>query len=417
MSPIPSHPHGIHEHHSQHNNASHQQSQSQSQSLPQSQLQSQHQQQITRSPFYSGPNSQLHPNVKHIPIKSDQYSRPANDENERPSLEDESHMSVIENDENNDRRVSLKRPSEMNEIQDNKKPRLSEAQLIKPWEELDQEESNDPMMVSEYADEIFDYYHILEKRTLPDPDYLQFQRDLSPAMRSIIVDWLVEVHSKFRLLPESLLLAINIMDRFLSKELIEKNRFQLLGTASLFIAAKYEEVYSPSIKNYAYITDSAFTEDEIRQAENCLLKTLDFDISFPSPYNFLRRISKADDYDIHARAIGKFLLEISVVDHRFIGILPSECAAGAMYISRKMLGRNEWNEMLVHYSGGYQEHQLVTVCEMIISYLVGPIIHEEFFKKYSTKKFYKVALLSRQWAKKIVKEGKNIMDPNLTYLV
>ncbi len=278
------------------------------------------------------------------------------------------------------------------------------------WDDLDAEDADDPLMVSEYVGEIFGYLHELELRTLPDPNYLEWQRNLRPKMRSILVDWMVEVHLKFRLLPETLYLSINIMDRFMSREMVQVDRLQLLATGSLFIAAKYEEVYSPSVKNYAYVTDGGFSEDEILQAERFILEILNFDMSYPNPMNFLRRISKADDYDVQARTIGKYLLEITAIDHKFIGYLPSLCAASAMYISRKMLGKFDWNGNLIHYSGGYGESDMRETCEMIVDYLVGPIVHEEFFKKYASRRFMKVSILARQWAKKLVRQGKDIMD-------
>ncbi|OWB55604.1 hypothetical protein B5S28_g1478 [[Candida] boidinii] len=312
------------------------------------------------------------------------------------------------------RRISLKRQateSSTDLLAQTNKQELKKQRI--DWDDLDADDYDDPLMVSEYVVEIFEYLHELELKTLPDPNYLHWQRNLRPRMRSILVDWMVEVHLKFRLLPETLFLAINIMDRFMSKESVQVDRLQLLATGSLFIAAKYEEVYSPSVKNYAYVTDGGFTEEEILNAENFILEILNFNMSYPNPMNFLRRISKADDYDVQSRTIGKYLLEISIIDHKFIGFLPSLCAAASMYISRKMLGKFEWSPNLIHYSGGYKESDLKEVCEMIMEYLVSPIVHEEFFKKYASRKFMKVSMLARQWARKLIAEGKSIMDPEL----
>ncbi|KAG0688135.1 G2/mitotic-specific cyclin [Pichia californica] len=319
-------------------------------------------------------------------------------------------------DEN--RRMSLKRQAPIDSVDLLEPDGTQEIKRVRvdydySWEDLDSGDFDDPLMVSEYVNDIFEYLHELELKTLPDPNYLQMQRNLRPKMRSILVDWMVEVHLKFKLLPETLYLSINIMDRFLSKELVQVDRLQLLATGSLFIAAKYEEVYSPSIKNYAYVTDGAFTEDEILGAERFILEILNFNMSYPNPMNFLRRISKADDYDVNTRTIGKYLLEITVIDHKFIGYLPSLCSAASMFISRKMIGKNDWNGNLIHYSGGYKNNDLQEVCLMIMDYLVSPIIHEEFFKKYASRKFMKVSILARQWAKKVTREGKNIMDDEL----
>lgn len=285
------------------------------------------------------------------------------------------------------------------------------------WQDLDEEDMDDPLMASEYVNDIFNYFSNLETRMLPDPQYLLNQRHLKPKMRSILVDWLVEMHLRFRLLPESLFLAINLMDRFLSIETIQIDKLQLLATGSLFIAAKYEEVFSPSVKNYAYFTDGSYTEDEILQAEKYILKILNFDLNYPNPMNFLRRISKADDYDIQLRTLGKYLLEITAIDHRFIGMKPSLCCASAMYLSRLILGKIPvWNGNLIHYSGGYRLNDMRTCIEHIFQFLVSPVEHDEFFKKYATRKFMKASILCRSWAKKYLAEGKDLLDESLSTL-
>ncbi len=292
---------------------------------------------------------------------------------------------------------------------------LKKARTVKPekpaWDDLDEEDIDDPLMASEYVTEIFEYYSILEKKTAPDPSYLVFQKDIKPEMRSILVDWLVDTHAKFRLLPETLFLTINVLDRFMSKEMVEVDRLQLLAVVALFISAKYEEVYSPSIQSYVMITgQDGFTEKEILEAERYVLQVLHFDLSYPNPMNFLRRISKADNYDIQSRTFGKYLIEISLVDHRFIGMFPSLICAAAMYLSRKILGKGKWDANLIHYSGDYDVEDIIVVCEMMMDYLVQPITHECFFKKYASKRFLKASIISRQWAKKAVIKGIDLAD-------
>lgn len=282
------------------------------------------------------------------------------------------------------------------------------------WQDLDEEDIDDPLMVSEYVNDIFPYLSELEHKTLPDSQYLFKQKHLKPKMRSILVDWLVEMHSRFRLLPETLFLAINIMDRFMSLEIVQIDKLQLLATGSLFIAAKYEEVFSPSVKNYAYFTDGSYTEDEILQAEKYILTILNFDLNYPNPMNFLRRISKADDYDVQSRTLGKYLLEITIIDYKFIGMLPSLCSASAMYIARLILGKSPvWNGNLIHYSGGYRVSDMKDCIELLVQYLIAPVEHDEFFKKYATRKFMKASILCRSWAKKIVSENKDIFADDL----
>ena len=209
-------------------------------------------------------------------------------------------------------------------------------------ENLDIEDMDDPLMVAEYVVEIFEYLKKLEVDTRPNADYMDKQGDLEWKMRGILVDWLIEVHTRFHLLPETLFLAVNIIDRFLSRKVVQLDRLQLVGVTAMFIASKYEEVLSPHVANFRHVADDGFTESEILGAERYVLSILNYDLSYPNPMNFLRRISKADNYDIQTRTLGKYLMEISLLDHRFMDYLPSHIAGAAMYLARMILERGEW---------------------------------------------------------------------------
>lgn len=171
---------------------------------------------------------------------------------------------------------------------------------------------------------------------------MELQKELQWKMRSILVDWLVEVHTKFRLLPETLFLAVNIIDRFLSLRVVSLVKLQLVGLTCLFIASKYEEVTSPSIQNFLYMAEDGYTEDEIIRAERYVLQVLKFNLQYPTPMSFLRRSSKADDYDIQTRTLAKYLMEITLLDHRFLKVSASNIAASSHYLARHMLNRGEW---------------------------------------------------------------------------
>ena len=139
--------------------------------------------------------------------------------------------------------------------------------------------------------------------------------------------------------------------------------------------------YFLPVKNYAYFTDGSYTPEEVVQAEKYMLTILNFDLNYPNPMNFLRRISKADDYDVQSRTLGKYLLEITIVDYKFIGMRPSLCCALAMYLARLILGKLPvWNGNLIHYSGGYRISDMRECIELMFQYLIAPIEHDEFFK-------------------------------------
>ncbi|KAK3383887.1 cyclin-like protein [Lasiosphaeria ovina] len=277
--------------------------------------------------------------------------------------------------------------------------------------DLDSEDLEDPLMVAEYATEIFEYLRDLECNSVPNPQYMSHQDDLEWKTRGILIDWLIEVHTRFHLLPETLFLAVNIIDRFLSEKVVQLDRLQLVGITAMFIASKYEEVLSPHIANFSHVADDGFTESEILSAERFILSTLNYDLSYPNPMNFLRRISKADNYDIQSRTIGKYFTEISLLDHRFIAYRPSHIAAAAMYLARLILDRGDWDETIEYYAG-YSEEEIEPVFLLMVDYMARPVVHEAFFKKYASKKFLKASILTRQWAKK----NAELYDINDTHL-
>jgi G2/mitotic-specific cyclin 1/2 len=161
-------------------------------------------------------------------------------------------------------------------------------------------------------------------------------------MRGILTDWLIQVHVRFRLLPETLFLAVNIIDRFLSARVVSLAKLQLVGITCMFIASKVEEVIAPSVSHFLMCADSSYTEDEILKAERYVLKILEWDMSYPNPMHYLRRISKADDFDIKVRTLGKYLLEITCLEWRLLATPPSLSAAASIWLARLALGRGDW---------------------------------------------------------------------------
>merc|ERR1711881_33113 len=119
----------------------------------------------------------------------------------------------------------------------------------------------------------------LEKRGSVRSDFLS-GCPTSDKMRSVLVDWLVEVQIQFKLLQETLFLTVDTIDRFLAVEgkNIHRSKLQLVGVAAMFLVSKIEEVYAPAISDFVYITDNAYTEAEIRQMELKIIRALDFDL-------------------------------------------------------------------------------------------------------------------------------------------
>lgn len=270
----------------------------------------------------------------------DSNKKPAANAHKRPSLKDTAEEPPRKKPELERKTRTIEKIVEEPAV---KEPEISVKDALNDAvQDLDTEDLDDPLMAAEYVVEIFEYLKDLEIITLPNPDYIDHQPDLEWKMRGILVDWLIEVHTRFRLLPETLFLAVNIIDRFLSAEVVALDRLQLVGVTAMFIASKYEEVLSPHVANFSHVADETFSDKEILDAERHVLATLEYNMSFPNPMNFLRRISKADNYDIQTRTLGKYLMEISLLDHRFMGFPQSHISAAAMYLARLILERGPW---------------------------------------------------------------------------
>jgi G2/mitotic-specific cyclin 3/4 len=176
----------------------------------------------------------------------------------------------------------------------------------------------------------------------PNPHYMDNQAEIQWSMRSVLIDWLVQVHSRFNLLPETLYLAVNYIDRFLSVKVISLGKLQLVGATALFIAAKYEEINCPTVQEIVYMVDGSYTVEEILKAERFMLTMLQFELGWPGPMSFLRKISKADDYDLDTRTLAKYFLEMTLMDERFVSAKPSYAAAASHCLARYMLKKGEW---------------------------------------------------------------------------
>ncbi|KAH6883237.1 cyclin-like protein [Alternaria rosae] len=255
-----------------------------------------------------------------------------------------------------------------------------------------EDEQWDTSMVAEYGDEIFEYMHALEERMKPNASYMDHQAEIQWSMRSVLMDWLVQVHNRFTLLPETLFLAVNYVDRFLSCKVVSLGKLQLVGATALFVAAKYEEINCPSVQEIVYMVDGAYTADEVLKAERFMLSMLQFELGWPGPMSFLRRISKADDYDLETRTLSKYFLEITVMDERFVGCAPSFLSAGAHCLARFMLKKGDWSQAHVHYSG-YTLTQLRHLISVILECCDNPQKHHAaVYEKYTDKRYKRASI-------------------------
>ncbi|KAL1391508.1 hypothetical protein pipiens_012329, partial [Culex pipiens pipiens] len=163
---------------------------------------------------------------------------------------------------------------------------------------------------SSLAVDILAYLREAEKRHRPKPLYMKKQPDINQSMRTILVDWLVEVCEEYRLQNETLCLAISYIDRFLSFMSVVRAKLQLVGTAAMFIAAKYEEIYPPDVGEFVYITDDTYSKTQVLRMEQLILKVLGFDLSVPTTLVFTSVYCVMNDVPDKVKYMCMYLCEL-----------------------------------------------------------------------------------------------------------
>jgi len=194
--------------------------------------------------------------------------------------------------------------------------------------------NKNPQMVEEYFDDIYKYLKSIENSDLPKENYIKdIQKDINEKMRKILLDWLIDVHAKFNLLPETLFLTINIIDRYLSKKSINRKYLQLLGITAMFLCSKYEDIYPPEVKDFIFMTDNAYTHEELVNMESDILEKIQFNITYPTSLRFLeiyKKILNLKEIDFNRC---RYLNEIALFDYHCCHFPPSLIAATCVYFN------------------------------------------------------------------------------------
>jgi len=198
---------------------------------------------------------------------------------------------------------------------------------------------------------------------------VQRQLSINMKMRAILLDWLVEVHQKYKLRTETFFMAVKLVDRYWQLEQIARPKLQLVGVVSMHIAAKWQDVSCPTLSDWVYVTDKTYTRDEIAAAECQILSAFHFNLSDTTAWHFVEIYSQIQqqhemDKEQH-RHVVQYLLELFLVlgAHVFEasgpqqGAMaerssPSELAAAAIVLANRLLKRTpEWSAEQAMYAG------------------------------------------------------------------
>ncbi|GLT58722.1 hypothetical protein SLA2020_315920 [Shorea laevis] len=263
--------------------------------------------------------------------------------------------------------------------------------------DIDADDAENHLAVVEYVDDIYKFYKDSEGDDRVQ-NYIDLQPEINAKMRAILVDWLIEVHRKFELMPETLYLTINIVDRYLSKKVVSRRELQLVGIGAMLIACKYEEIWAPEVNDFVFISDNAYMRDQILVMEKAILNKLEWYLTVPTPYVFLARYIKASiPSDSEMQNLVFFLAELGLMQYQAIVLYhPSLFAAAAVYAARCTFDKRPlWSETLKFHTG-YSEDQLMDCAKLLVKFhstaAEGKL--KAVYRKFSGANHSAVALLS-----------------------
>ena len=248
-----------------------------------------------------------------------------------------------------------------------------------------------PQDVDEYFNDIVEELKNNEEKFLPEFNYMSKQKDINNRMRAILIDWLIDVHLKYKMVPQTIYISVNLIDRYLSKNETNRMKLQCVGVASMFIASKYEEIYPPELKDFVYITDKAYVKSDVLGMEYKMLTSLNFDITFPTQWSFFEIFTKKLKLEEKVYYLAWFLMELSLINYKMMKFKYSQIAASSILIAIKAL--NYFNVVEFEKDTGYKESELNECIKEINSFNVYNSTHslQAIRKKFSSKKYLEVS--------------------------
>ncbi|KFD49398.1 cyclin domain protein [Trichuris suis] len=257
--------------------------------------------------------------------------------------------------------------------------------------DYDRSLADQPIHLPSFAQDIFNYYRAQEVNFRVG-HYMTRQQHITPHMRTILVDWMVEAQENFEFNHETLYQAVKLTDLYLDKVQTSRKELQLIGTTALFICSKFDERLPPTVDDFLYVCDYAYKREELLEKERMMLTVVNFKIGFPLSYRFLRRLAKITGTNMVTLTLARYILENSLLYCEFSVYLESELAAASLLLAVKLHGI-EWTSDHEKY-GGYDEKHLLPLMWKLNGLIDAPLpgISVNHIKlKYMNSAFFEVA--------------------------
>jgi cyclin A len=280
---------------------------------------------------------------------------------------------------------------------------------------LKQHVPRDPEYVPEYGEEIIQHLLLRERGAPRCTDYLDtLQTEITERMRMILVDWLIDVHIKFHLHPETYFLAVDIVDRYLSRVPASRAQLQLVGITSMLIAAKHEEIWPPEVRECVYISANTYSADEVLHMERSIATVLRFRFTVPTPYPMACRLLDLIDAPSVHRSLTFLFLDCAAHDYSLTGYFPSHLAYASVLLATMTAAWNSirlceeteeasfcssrhWDDKMVSLSHGTTFPEVAPIAEKLLestkSLCCSSSRLQAVRRKYLSSKYHAVASL------------------------
>lgn len=287
-----------------------------------------------------------------------------------------------------------------------------------PLQRFDAVHRSNALYATDHVQQIFKHLRDSEARYMVRPDYMtERQTQVTEKMRVILIDWLVDVHLKYKCRPETFYLTANLIDRYLERKAVPKNKLQLVGCACMMVAAKYEEMFPPELSEYVHISANTYMRDEMLQMERSVLNVLEFSLTVPTLYPFVKRWLYACGSEAEQlRDATLYLAEHCTVVYALLQFSPSMQAAACVLLAHRVLRKApDWPDALAQCSG-YSERDLRSCADLLQEWMVRVPTHklQAIRKKFAHVKYGEVAKLFDRWAQRAGAEPAGGSAPQVT---
>jgi len=301
-------------------------------------------------------NSNENINIKHKIIHDHQnnsgressYYNSSSKTRLQPSTAFSSYDLLLNKENENLNLLSLSKPH-----QENQKSSRTNSKKESNWLDSQKIILSNKLLINSgdiYIIDIFRTFFMRQFDLMPKLNFMNRQHDINISMRYKLVDWIIEVVDELKMSKETLYTCINLIDRFLSRMAVLRGKLQLVGTTSLLICSKFEEIHPPDVKVFSYVTENSYTNNEILRMEGILLRAIKFDICVPTITHFTQFIlNYAEILDKSVTNLTDYLGELILLEYpKLTQHPPAILAFASVSLALHSLSQHPWNSKVAN---------------------------------------------------------------------